>query len=449
MTNQPNDKNGQLDLGLSELLTDHGREPSVTTSPISQDVKEQVPTAVPNSPYKELADQRKWGELVASLEPALSNGATPEAQLWWVRAHLGALSMPASLLIAPFEALLRELKGSELSLELGSILKETGLLMLQRIQQVGDSAQIAALRRALIENGLLEATSKHNHRISWQVLPEQNEDKSVVSDLSNQVASQVSSQSSPLAIKRAPRINKRTAISVGVVAVLLLLILLLLILAPHFLYLTASTEAAYESFVHEPGIAEQVIPAPEGRNHLGSLSALYYSIKEQEEQAEKISASLVEAEPTSSPIQPQATSRSDPSVQEGAQSIQVAKRKEQINTRGPIEGEQYRSARSVERERPQNIGEPPLKGRDSSRRTPFERDSNGKLYRATARVNVLSAPSYRGRVLGRLEPGDRLLVEGRLGSWMRLRSRQGREGYVLAQSVEEIQEVIRERAPLK
>lgn len=446
MTNQPNDKDGQLDLGLSVLLTDHGREPSVTTSPISQDVKEQVPTAWPNSPYKELADQRKWGELVASLEPALSNGATPEAQLWWVRAHLGALSMPASLLIAPFEALLRELKGSELSLELGSILKETGLIMLQRIQQVGDSAQIAALRRALIENGLLEATSKHNHRSSWQVLPEQNGDKSAVSDLSNQVAPQVSSQSSPLAIKRAPRINKRTAISVGVVAVLLLILLLL---APHFLYLTASTEAAYESFVHEPGIAEQVIPAPEGRNHLGSLSALYYSIKEQEEQAEKISASLVAAEPTSSPIQPQATSRSDPSVKEGAQSIQVAKRKEQINTRGPIEGEQYRSARSMERKRPQNIEEPPLRDRDSSRHTPFERDSNGKLYRATARVNVLSAPSYRGRVLGRLEPGDRLLVEGRLGSWMRLRSRQGREGYVLAQSVEEIQEGIPERAPLK
>ncbi len=446
MTNQPNDKNGQLDLGLSVLLTDHGREPSVTTSPISQDVKEQVLTAGPNSLYRELADQRKWGELVASLEPALSNGATPEAQLWWVRAHLGALSMPASLLIAPFEALLRDLKGSELSLELGSILKETGLLMLQRIQQVGDSAQIAALRRALIENGLLEATSKHNHRSSWQVLPEQNGDRAAVSDLSNQVAPQVSSQSSPLAIKRAPRINKRKAISVGVVA---LLLLLLLLLAPHFLYLTASTEAAYESFVHEPGIAEQVIPAPEGQNHLGSLSALYYSIKEQEEQAEKISASLVEAEPTSSPIQLPTTSRSDPYVQEGAQSIQVAKRKEQINTRGPIEGEQYRSARSVERERPQNIGEPPLRGSDSSRRTPFERDSNGKLYRATARVNVLSAPSYRGRVLGRLEPGDRLLVEGRLGSWIRLRSRQGREGYVLAQSVEEIQEVIRERAPLK
>lgn len=448
MTNQPNDKDGQLDLGLSVLLTDHGREPSVATSPILQDVNEQVPTAWPNSPYKELADQRKWGELVASLEPALSNGATPEAQLWWVRAHLGALSMPASLLIAPFEALLRDLKGNKLSLELGSILKETGLLMLQRIQQVGDSAQVAVLRRTLIENGLLEATSKHNNRSSWQVLPEQNGDRAraAVSDLSNQVASQVSSQSSPLAIKRAPRINKRTAISVGVVAVLLLILLLL---APQFLYLTASTEAAYESFVHEPGIAEQVIPAPEGRNHLGSLSALFYSIKEQEEQAEKISASLVEAEPTSSPIQPQATSRSDPSVQEGAQSIQVAKRKEQINTRGPIEGEQYRSARSVERERPQNIGEPPLRGSDSSRRTPFERDSNGKLYRATARVNVLSAPSYRGRVLGRLEPGDRLLVEGRLGSWVRLRSRQGREGYVLAQSVEEIQEGIRERAPLK
>lgn len=163
--------------------------------------------------------------------------------------------------------------------------------------------------------------------------------------------------------------------------------------------------------MHEPGIAEQVIPAPEGRNHLGSLSALYYSIKEQEEQAEKISASLVAAEPTSSPIQPQATSRSDPSVKEGAQSIQVAKRKEQINTRGPIEGEQYRSARSMERKRPQNIEEPPLRDRDSSRHTPLNATP---MASSTGQQHELTC--YPHQAIGGVFSGDLSQV---IGCWWR------------------------------
>jgi uncharacterized protein YgiM (DUF1202 family) len=54
---------------------------------------------------------------------------------------------------------------------------------------------------------------------------------------------------------------------------------------------------------------------------------------------------------------------------------------------------------------------------------------------------VLSAPSYGGRVIGQLEAGDRVLVEGKLGRWLRLRSKKGRGGYVLTSDVEEVPEL--------
>jgi hypothetical protein len=53
-------------------------------------------------------------------------------------------------------------------------------------------------------------------------------------------------------------------------------------------------------------------------------------------------------------------------------------------------------------------------------------------------TSVVSAPSFGGRVIGQLGAGDRVLVEGFLGRWLRLRSRRGRGGYVLSADVEEV-----------
>jgi hypothetical protein len=61
-----------------------------------------------------------------------------------------------------------------------------------------------------------------------------------------------------------------------------------------------------------------------------------------------------------------------------------------------------------------------------------------KTYRVLEKTSVLSAPSYGGRVVGQLERGDRVLVEGKLGRWLRLRSKKGRGGYVIAADVEEV-----------
>jgi uncharacterized protein YgiM (DUF1202 family) len=64
-----------------------------------------------------------------------------------------------------------------------------------------------------------------------------------------------------------------------------------------------------------------------------------------------------------------------------------------------------------------------------------------RTYKVLTRTSVLSAPSYGGRVVGQLDRGDRVLVEGKLGRWLRLRSKKGRGGYVLAADVEEVPEL--------
>jgi hypothetical protein len=62
----------------------------------------------------------------------------------------------------------------------------------------------------------------------------------------------------------------------------------------------------------------------------------------------------------------------------------------------------------------------------------------GGVYRVLVNTSVLANPSYSAEVVGRLEPGDRVFVEGKLGRWVRLRSKRGRGGFVLAEDVAEI-----------
>jgi hypothetical protein len=63
-----------------------------------------------------------------------------------------------------------------------------------------------------------------------------------------------------------------------------------------------------------------------------------------------------------------------------------------------------------------------------------------KTFRVLAKTSVLSAPSYGGRIVGQIERGDRVLVEGKLGRWLRLRSKKGRGRYVIAVDVEEVRD---------
>ena len=125
----------------------------------------------------------------------------------------------------------------------------------------------------------------------------------------------------------------------------------------------------------------------------------------------------------------------------GSRASQDDALKERVNTKGPVEGPEFRERierrplpESEEKEHIQG-GPPravfPVPSRDEA----FEA---GRVYRVVVSTTVVSAPSFGGRVIGQLAAGDRVLVEGFLGRWLRLRSRRGRGGYVLSADVEEV-----------
>jgi uncharacterized protein YgiM (DUF1202 family) len=59
----------------------------------------------------------------------------------------------------------------------------------------------------------------------------------------------------------------------------------------------------------------------------------------------------------------------------------------------------------------------------------------GRVSHATT---VYAAPNYKADILGRLEAGDKVMIEGNAGRWLRLRSRRGKGGYVLRDDVAEL-----------
>lgn len=59
-----------------------------------------------------------------------------------------------------------------------------------------------------------------------------------------------------------------------------------------------------------------------------------------------------------------------------------------------------------------------------------------RFFRVVARTQVRPLPSFSNNGLDYLQPGDRILVVGRDGSWLKVRSTSGRIGYVLAQDAE-------------
>jgi hypothetical protein len=180
-----------------------------------------------------------------------------------------------------------------------------------------------------------------------------------------------------------------------------------------------------ESYLRDPDAPEQEAPALSPRDPVGDLSALYYSI---EAATPQMPSATIETAPVSSsePRTPQPTPAATP------------RPKERVNTSGPIEGEEYRRGAARSASGSMSGMEPPpqpyLPGRKAPP-TPFDRHIEVHEYKVIAPTNVVASPSYVAMVLGRLEPGDTVLVESRVGAWIRLRSRRGNPGYVLAQDV--------------
>lgn len=434
MLNDGDKESERIDLGLGTILsgaaTEQVTEVTLTSSHEAQSaswslgVDEQTP---PKSDYEQLADDRKWSDLVKLAESRFAGGSDCEPKLWWIRAHLGAFSMPVSYLAAPLESLCRAIVGQDLVGSVTSLLRETGLLALSRLREVGDFEQTKSLREALALVGVTEPKG-----------PEARMRKNTSSFRTLEIPALESAVVSPetpvpsTARAARPRRVLFTALTAGLVA------MLFIFETPVSSMFTQPLHIASESFVHDGSPLEQSVAPLSRRDPGGRLGALFYSIGE--------SSQAVQQEVP----RPQVVVESSPPVSPAVGTSPV---RERVDTAGPIEGREFRNR--VDRQYPPVEREPTepqatfedrsqdeLRGGPPQAVLPHSGSSptSGSMFRVLARTSVVSAPSFGGRVIGVLEAGDRVLVEGRVGRWLKLRSKKGRGGYVPAEDVEETPE---------
>ncbi len=451
-----------LDLGLSALLSGDspGDSPSVhadprsseTTTPLGRAAGElpvDPPVTRTLSEFEELFERKDWGALVKLAEAKLVLTDDPEFRLWWVRGHLGAFSMPVSFLAAPLEAVCRRARDHQLNEELRPVLEETGALALARLKEVGARDQVESLQDSLLDAGILDV-GRRERPIPAKVQSPPQAFSGTNADSSTQHE----------ATPRTPREKlARSSIKVSWVGLVAGLTVLLSVGIGGWYWfhtvLSVPVVIAEEDFISEPLTVDQLIPPLERRGAVGSLSALFYSIEhpEQPTAAPQQSGPNTVANDTApkgdqgSPNQGASSATATSTVPRKPDPLPTAgRRKERIDTRAPVEGPDLKERlRNRETRSPRDSSrEPALRGPEARMSPPVMENRNpdlfdpGGVYRVLVRTSVLANPSYAAEVVGRLEPGDRVFVEAKLGRWVRLRSKRGRGGFVLAEDVAEV-----------
>lgn len=452
------EQSSTLDLGLSALLSSDSAPVQVDRlysgppTPLGPDAEEPpVEPLVTRklSEFEELFEKKDWGALVKLAEGKLVVADDAEFRLWWVRGHLGAFSMPVSFLAAPLEAVCRRARDHQLNEELRPVLEETGALALARLKEVGARDQVESLQDSLFDAGVLDG-GRSEHSTPAKVEPSQQALSETTADSSIPHERTLYTPREKLA---------RSSLRVSWVGLVSGLAILFSVGIGGWYWfrsvLSVPVVIAEEGFISEPLTVDQLIPPLERRGAVGSLSALFYSIEHPEQPA-----ATAQQSGSSTAVGGAASKGDQGSAKQGVSSALVsstiprkpdplpttAKRKERIDTRSPVEGPDLKERlRRRETRPPRDSSREPAPRKPEARMSPPVMENRnpdvfdpGGVYRVLVRTSVVASPSYAAEVVGRLEPGDRVFVEAKLGRWVRLRSKRGRGGFVLAEDVSEI-----------
>lgn len=429
MSDSENSNAKKLDLGISQILeresapespTDTSARPDHTTSIVTL---EDSAGGLENE-FLQLAQAKNWGVLASKAEASIAAGDDIEARLWWVRAHLGAFSLPVSLLAAPFETVCRQLESAEAKEKHKPLIREIGAIILERLKDVGDRRQEYSVHLALNRLGVVEA--ERDALGSWGKIP-----------LSPSASAEASA--APAATTPSREGGERRVSGIGGLGIIIALLSISGAGGGVAWYLMShepQTTLSSDPFVtHE--VAPQVLTPEVAPKDLSSgLNALMYSMTSEPKAADAPrapeSAASVSSVPTTPPVVMGSVSGLDRETKPSSA---------KIDTSGPVEGPEFQ--RGVERNRPSppklpSLGNdaPPSRASDPRPEQPPRMD--GDVKSVIARTDVYASPSYYARPIGRLERGDRVSVEGRVGQWLRIRSRRGKPGFVLAQDVGDI-----------
>ena len=411
-----------LDLGLEAIMTTQQSGES------QQDIQTEL-TFIKKNTFAQLAEDGNWAELVAATEKVLSSaGASSDARMWWIRAHLKGRTLPVSLLLPPFASLCRHsVQRNEMS-TLKSELSELASAMINHMQSSGEREGRSELnelikRHDLFTDGMEKMLEDVGEALSTDEPEEQME------------------------TQRSLGIVKRNVETSRLSKTAILIILLFLGSGSVFMaYRDFTSVAQMNTVAVIDRVVEQTAPVSEislpnflKRVELSNLEALRYGIREDT----ALSLTPV-SETTGSTSVPRGSNTS--AVVDQKASLDSAKRtikKETINIYGPVEGSEFSEGKDREKViRPQlprpKVFDRPIDG--GVMHAPF--DTRYMVVVSSSRVFKRATTS--SAVLGQLLSGDKIVVEGVYGKWARIRSRTGRIGFV---PIEALGEGLDFRAP--
>lgn len=423
-----------VNLGLSEILAraeaPSGVEPAAARGETAVYALTDGDLAFERE-FFSLAEAKKWGVLVSRAEQTISNEDDIEARLWWIRGHLGALTLPVSLLAAPFETVCRQLKPEDVTEVYRNLIAEIGQIMLTRLSDVGDTRQARGVLDTLQSIGVMAGRSSNNERIP-PMAPVFHPSKAPEPEVRGE---------SPLAAESRPRGSLRMVLGGVAFSVTLISIAL-------FVWEEGSVSIVSDTLLPQSSALTQELPVVQAREVSGSLGALYYSLStDMQSDSDKPSFTA----PSVPPREP-VSARGVATVQRpaGAKRAPARKEKDLVRTDGPIEKRELvppkPSAPAVEPELPapdlalrgDGTGVPDGQARSNFPDGVAATSTGVKV--VLVRTHVLATGSHHARVLSILEPGDRVQVEGTFGRWLRIRSKRGKVGYVFAGDVGEVED---------
>ncbi len=428
-----------LDLGLSEILArteSRCGDAGPTRSETAVFALNDGDVAFERE-FVSLAEAKKWGVLVSKAEQTIASEDDVEARLWWIRGHLGALSLPVSLLAAPFEATCRQLKPEDAVGVYRNLIEEISQIMLTRLNDVGDVRQARRVSDTLLAIGL----------DSSQIPSVRGEARRMRVPPLAPVFHAPSNSEQPERPEPAQVVQPRSRAgwlwigsACAGVAVMLLLGL--------SMWNSGHVSIVSDSLLSQSSGVAQEWPLVRAREVSGSLGALYYSLAG-EKKAEGVSNNVNRQE-----LQDTATSVGSPPTPPRSgdrRDKSASKQKEVVRTDGPLEPKEQLQPRElvpspVEPQLP--APELAMRGDGTGVKEGEERPSfpdgvaaSGSGVRVVlVRTHVLINGSHHAKVLSILEPGDRVQVEGVFGRWLRIRSRKGKVGYVFASDVGEVED---------
>lgn len=474
---------GKLNLGLAQILS-----PALSSldlaAPIpkpieNRAVEEMIPPALTTVAesipplhvhFQILFDKGQRSELLVAAEQRMGSHATPDfsentisdeqiARLWWIKMQFIDERIPATILAAPLESVSKQLlelvrqndeKSNEQKVTLSKavlqlaaeLLTDIGNALVQRGE--GDIGESFLSRAPFLDPTRISASTKHTLERLHEMTRKKEKQVTALPEIADELA--------PVKVIEDVHVREghghKTLAGVAGLLGLLAIGIFFALRNDHLRFWEWSTTKEGIGYARAAGVdnlphAQTKPPLVESVDHLNELSEVYYhtlSVLPADKTA-KTERAVTSSRPngaitTSAPPQASITSSN-----EKQDELAPKAPTEVIDTTGPIEEASPPTPRLESSTIANRNGVAPQL---PNSRTPNQNsDLNNSDARTLARpidiyeilvdTKVMALPSYRSGVVSVLPRGATVQVEASTGPWLKLRSRQGRTGFVLAQ----------------